>query len=227
MLQPKELTPKQKIMAGLSDFLNSNRTVLLVILGILLAAVIAFAVGTEIRRSVLERTTRRVELAEELLSDMLNETDEERSASMAAELMKELDDIISDHPRLYAGQRALFIRANIWYLQENYEQSFEDFIKLAESFPESYLAPLSISYAAVAMEENLRPDKAIEAYERLIAAYPNTMHVPHSLFALGRLYEETGDGEKAKQYYNRLIDDHSSSNWTSLARNRIILLDSE
>ncbi|MFW6251199.1 MAG: tetratricopeptide repeat protein, partial [Alkalispirochaetaceae bacterium] len=55
----------------------------------------------------------------------------------------------------------------------------------------------------------------------------SSAQVPRALFALGRLSESADAYEEAASYYNRILDEYGESSWTTLARNRIIFLQTE
>lgn len=227
MSHQQELSPKQKFLAGLSGFLIKNRIALLSLAGLIVVLLIAFAIGSAITEESIEKSTLKIEAAEEKLSEYLSAGEDDDVGALAVELFAELSAIIDAHPRHYAGQRALFLRGSFLFFQENFKEAYDDFMGVVEQFPTSYLAPLSLVYGAISMEEHDQPGKAIEAYRRILEEYSGSMEIPRTLFALGRLSEQESDAEGAKGYYNQLIDDYSSSNWTKMARNRIIWLDSQ
>jgi TolA-binding protein len=103
----------------------------------------------------------------------------------------------------------------------------EAFQTLASRFPRSYLAPLALLYAGVSYEELGDAKQALASYQRLQQRYRDSYLLPRALFSVGRLLEVEGDSAGALKAYNELEDDHPDSNWTKVARNRIILLKTE
>ena len=83
---------------------------------------------------------------------------------------------------------------------------------------------MSLFNAAVAFEELDEPDKALANYKMITDIYSDNYLLPHAFFSLGRLYEQKKEYDLALSIYNRLEDDYSASNWTKIARNRIIAL---
>ena len=98
---------------------------------------------------------------------------------------------------------------------------------LAERWPTSYLAPLSIFNAAVALEEAGEADAAREHLARLVADWDDDVLVPRALFSIGRMAEQRADYEAAREWYARVTDDHGGSSWATAVRNRLIALETQ
>jgi TolA-binding protein len=140
----------------------------------------------------------------------------------ARELEQLIEEILSRYPRQYAAQRAIFIRANLAFENEQWPEAADQYRALAKSFPKSYLAPLSLFNAAVSYEQADDLEQGIAAYRDLSEQFADNFLVPHALFSMGRLYEVNEDYQSAFEVYNRLEDEFPLSNWTKMGRNRII-----
>jgi tetratricopeptide (TPR) repeat protein len=223
MHKPQAETPKQKILNKLSIFIQHNRTFLLVVLITIIVGVITFAVVSEIIGKRAGDSTYMVEQVQKDYESWSIEESEEQKQELENFILDRTEEIITTYPRLYAAQRAHFIRGNLFFEKEMWEESVAEFVLLADTFPRSYLAPISLVNAAVALEENGSPDKAIEFYQRISDTYRDTfVGIPEALFSLGRMHEQQNDYAAAQEVYEDLEDNFSSSNWTKLARNRII-----
>ena len=77
-------------------------------------------------------------------------------------------------------------------------------------------------YAGACYEELGDAKKAREAYERVKSRYRDSYLAAQAMFSSGRLLETDGEFTGALAAYNQLEEEHPDSNWTKLARNRII-----
>ncbi|MEW5816501.1 MAG: tetratricopeptide repeat protein [Spirochaetota bacterium] len=225
-MQPgQEITPKEKLLSKIALLIQKNRVVFLVILVLFIGSLIGYAVYSEVTKGIIAKSTLMVEQAQKDYTDWLNEKEETKKATLEEAVKSSLNTILMKYPRLYAGQRALFIRANMAYEKKEWSSAIEDYTKLAKVFPASYLAPLSLENASISYEEAGNLDKAIETYNLINQKYGQSYPaIPKVIFFLGRLYEEKKDYKQAAVQYNNLIDNYAASSWTKLARNRIIYL---
>jgi TolA-binding protein len=215
---------KPRFVDRLTDFLHRYRVVLLVTLIVLVVFVVAYFSWSELHKRTRERSTLMAERAQELYEQWLQAEERE---SLEQELEQLIDQIVDRYPRQYAAQRAFFIRGNVAFENEQWQQAADSYQALADSFPEAYLAPLSLFNAGAAYEQADELDQAIAAYQAVAEEHPESFLVPHALFSLGRLYEAREEFENAFQMYDRLEDEYPLSNWTKIGRNRIIELEIE
>ena len=209
----------------LTSIVHSLRYILLGVLGALVVLIITWAIVIEVRSNRTESATVLAERAQERLDEWIDEEDEEKKAIIAEELQGTLLSIIDTYPRLYATQRAYHIQGSFLFRSEQWEVAANSFLDLAEKFPKSYLAPISIVNAAVSYEEAEQDVRALETYRRIIDEFAEVSpEIPRVLFSLGRLSETVGTTQQALEYYTRLVDEYSTSSWTNLARDRIIYL---
>lgn len=225
MQHTKEPTLKEKFLNGLSDFIRQNRIILSILFGALIVGIITFAVISEVTKNRLSGSTRHIETVQEKYDSWLGAETEENTATLEKEILEETEAVINKYPKLYAAQRAYFIRADLFFEKENWEKAIENYKTIRLQFPQSYLAPISLVNAAAAAEESGDRAGAIEIYNDLLEQYRETFPgTAEALFSLGRLYEQNGDFLAASRTYEDLEDNFSSTNWTKLARNRIIKL---
>jgi len=215
---------KPRLVERLAVFLQKYRIVLLVILIALILLVVVYFGWSEWNKRTLERSSLMAERAGRMYEQWLGESDESAQSSIQQELGELIDQILQRYPRQYAAQRARFIRANLAFENEQWQEAAESYSSVAESFPKSYLAPLSLFNAGVAYEQMDDLDQAIAAYQTVVEKHEESFLVPHALFSLGRLYEAQEEYESAFQLYDRLEDGYPLSNWTKMGRNRIIEL---
>lgn len=235
MQQPgREKTKKEQFLDSLAGFLQKNRIFFLSFLIAIALFFIIFAIASEVKNRRIEESTIMVEELQkqfEKWSENMDKEEAEQPEDMGEtdkELIAEADSILEKYPNLYAAQRALYIKGNVYYKKSEWSSAAEVFILLQERFPKSYLAPIALHIAAIASEEMDEIDRALKLHNQIISSYASMYpDTPRSIFTIGRLYEHKEQYEEAKEQYNTLINEYTSSNWTKLARDRIIYLQSK
>ena len=150
---------------------------------------------------------------------------EERD-SISAELQSELADIIGSIRRGYPALRALMISGELAYQEERYDEAKEYFLRAADEFPRTYFAPVALMNAAVTSEKVEKIDRSIELYQRVVDSYKDTFQgVPRALLNIGRLYESQNNMNAAVIAYEQLAADFDGSEWSKLARTRLIQIE--
>ena len=234
-MQQKELTVKQIFLNSLSSFLSSRGKILVTLLIILFLIIIGIAVYTEINSSIVEKSTILIEEMEEKYTSEFSkftENDDDQKKIEKKEMMENiissLDDIIKKYSNYYAGQRALYLKGEIYFSDNQYEKALENYSIIINKYKKSYLAPISLNNIAVCHEELGDKDLAIENYKKLVELYSNDFpDISHVLFSIGRLYELKEDFKNALEYYSMLGDKYADSDWTVFSKNRIIYLKGE
>jgi len=224
MLNPKEMTTKAKFMEKFSQFLLRNRVLLWSLLISIAVLITGYFIWFEWNKHTIENSSLLAEDAQGLYQEWSTEEDQNRKNEIEEELLEALNLVIRKYPHQYAAERALFIKGNLFFEKENWDDAAKAYLDLAHSFANGYLAPLSLFNAAVAYEELNEPDNALANYKLITENYSDNYLLPHALFSLGRIYEQKEEYDLAFSSYNRLEDDYSASNWTKIARNRIIEL---
>ncbi len=220
----REMESKPRITTRLADFIQRNRILFLVVMIVLIVFVVGYFSYTEWQRRARENSTVMAEKAQELYQSWQDATDESKKQGYEQDLVASLEQILRRYPHQYAAQRALFIRGELSYAREQYDQAAQAFTDLQGRFQKSYLAPIALVNAAVSREQEDKGEQALELYRRLVSEYKDSYLVPHALFSIGRLSEAADDIPAAVEVYNRLRDEHPLSSWTKMARNRIIEL---
>lgn len=228
MSQNHEKTEKIALKSKLSLAIQKNSKILLGALSIIVLVVIGLLIFNSQQLKNLENYTQQIEVIQDDYAGLSILTDENEKIESEKEILINLDTLIESSPKNYALQRALFIRANIYYNNKDWDKSIKDFKLIASDFSNSYLSPISLINAASAFEESNRIDEAIETYQSVILNYSTiSPEIPNIYFSIGRLYEQKEDTKSALVEYNNLVDTFPDSNWTNLARSRIIYLESK
>jgi len=223
-----EKTEKTSLKQKLSLLIHRNSKILLGLLLIIVITVVGLLIFNSVQIKNLEKYTREIEIIQDSFSELSILTDDIEKKEAVNTILSQIETLISNSPKNYALQRALFIKGNIYFQIQEWDKSAEAFSNLAADFPNSYLAPISLVNKAIVLEESNKTDQAIETYQLLIEKYSSVSpDIPNSYFSLGRLYEQNKDNKAALIEYNNLVDIFPDSNWTNLARSRIIYIESK
>ncbi len=221
----REPSGSENFLQRLSATVYTLRYVLIGVLIALVVLIITWAIFIAIRSNRIESSTVLVEIAQDKLDAWVDAEDDENKTAIANDLQKALLTVIDTYPRLYAAQRAYQIQGSLFFRTNQWDLAAQSFLDLADAFPKSYLAPISIVNAAVSYEEAEKFGLALETYRRVLDEFASVSpEIPRVLFSLGRLSESVGTKQQALEYYTRLADEYASSSWTNLARDRIIYL---
>lgn len=215
---------KPTVLEMLSKLLVRHRIALIVLVVVIAVVFVGLFVVLEISSS---RTEKSLVLVEELQTSYGKwlVLDEDQRLSGFDTLVSEIDEIVGSYPREYAAQRAIYLHARGLTELQRWSEASERYIDLADRFPDSYLAPISLTQAAVAAENHDDRELALEILNRLVDIYDSeSAEIPRALFSIGRISEGMDRIVEAAESYNRLIDDYPGSSWTNLARDRIITL---
>lgn len=205
-------------------FLNRHRTTIMITIGVIVVAVVALVVVLTVQNSRTERALTAVDELQQDFDDWL-QSDPDEQAEAYETLAEDVAAIIDGYSGTYAAARARLVDARALVELERWDEAAQTYLEVADTMPESYLAPVSLMDAAIALEHAGDPEGALEIHRRIADEYDGeTAEVPRALFSIGRLSEQSDRVADAADAYRRLIDDYPASSWTNLARNRIITL---
>lgn len=210
--------------ARFSRFLQSNRSLFLVIIIAVGVALVGFVAYSEIHKARLDRSLSLVEQAQSDFDNWKSASDAKKP-DLEKPLLQSLAGIIKNYPRLYSAQRALFLRGSFYYEKKDWKQAQSNFATLAKRFPTSYLAAVSLIDAGAASENGNDMTTATSDYQKVADMKGSDVsEKPLAILSLGRIAEQQKSYTDAKKYYDQLVNDYPSSDWTNLARDRIISL---
>ncbi len=222
----KEISKKESFLIALSNFLQKNRIVFIVIIVVLIVGLIGFTVARESIQKRIEKSTKIAEELQEKYQKWATEVDEAKKEVLRDDCFSLVDRILKKYPKQYAAQRAQFVSGNIYFEEEKWEEAAETYQEVFNIYEDSYLSPIALNNASVAYENMGETDGAIEMLTLITENYKNTfIDIGKVYFSKGRLYESRELFEEAKTAYNILVDEYPNNNWTKLARNRIIALE--
>ena len=234
-MQPAQQTPggRQSITDiplrhRINNFLSATVSRFRIILLAVLIAAAAFLVGyfiyNEIAKKLTADSTVLAESAQDLYNKWQAESDTARKGALEKQLMDQLNVLTGRYARQYGGQRALFIRADLYYQEKSWDNAGKDYQTLAAHFPESYLAPISLFNAGACREEKGDVDGALKLYTKVSQDYQDSPVAPRAMFDAARLDEQKNAFDDAQKMYNQVDSLYPTSAWDKLAKNRLIEL---
>lgn len=222
--QAQQESPKNRVMEAVTVFLTKYRKpILFVIVGIAVV-VVGLIVILSVQNARNEAALEAVETLQQEFGEWISLETEEQEAALA-DLSDQAAEIIDTYPGTYAAARARIVEARAFFELERWIDAGERFLEVAENEPDTYLAPVSLMDAAVALENGGQSERAMELHRRIVDEYEDaSAEAPRALFSIGRIHESADRIAEAAEAYRQLIDDYPASSWTNLARNRIITL---
>ncbi len=220
-----EITGKDKILNSLNSFLSNYSKIIIIFSVLIVIAVSSIAVSINFKSGKNEESALAIEKIQTDYSNLLSEKDGDLSDDDIKKIIDSLDSLIKEYPSFYAGQRAVFMKGNIYFARKEYEKSSESFKAYAERYSDTYLAPIALYNSGVCSEELGNYDEALKTYESVKDKYSDSYpDIPGILFSIGRLSESSENYDKALKSYSEIVDNYSNSGWTNFARDRIIYL---
>jgi tetratricopeptide (TPR) repeat protein len=139
----------------------------------------------------------------------------------------DMDVFIMENMGMDSSTEALayYSQAELLVFQNRFAESFIKLDSLRKAFPDHSLED-DIYYLKAQVFRKIRQyDKAIEAYEKIVANYSDQIRADNALFEMAGLYEgPLKDKEKAKGLYEKLFTDFSGSTLAVEARKRFRIL---
>ncbi len=225
-MQPATANDHEKRSIGviLSGFIHNWRYALWAVLGLAAAFLVGYFIWSEVSKKLASDSIMAMEKVEDQYDTWKSESDTAKKTALETDLLAALDGLISRYPRQYGGQRGLFMRADVYVSGKLWDKAAQDYKDLAARFPGSYMAPMSLFNAGACLEETGDTDGALALYLQIGKDYRDFALAPRAIFNAGRLQEKKSAFEDAKASYAGLEADFPDSEWTKLAKNRIIAL---
>jgi TolA-binding protein len=225
--QPGQQVPQEPLRRRINHFLARTLDRFRVALLVIILAAAAFLVGYfiygEISKKLAYDSTALAEAAQSNYDAWQAESDAAKKATLAKDLLAQLGTLVSRYPRQYGGQRGLFLRADVHYADKAWDEALKDYQALADHFPKSFLAPISLFNAGICAEEKGDTGAALGLYVRA-EGYKDSTVAPRAMFNAGRLQEGKQDWAAAQKTYESIDTSYGQSVWNKLAKNRLIQL---
>jgi outer membrane protein assembly factor BamD len=112
---------------------------------------------------------------------------------------------------------------------KQYSKAVEEFMTIVENAPYNDYAPLALMNISLIAEKQNRPEEAIDALDRLINYYPQSMLAPDAYYNLAQTYAnlvkgseyDQGSTRQAISYYEDFLILFPKSNFTGEVESRI------
>jgi tetratricopeptide (TPR) repeat protein len=136
-----------------------------------------------------------------------------------------LSRLIEDYDGTDAADQGLFLLANIYFQQQNYDQAREYFEKFVDAYNGSNIL-LSSGYAGLAACEEADKNymEAASLYEQAAETAPDFPEADNQLFLAGLCYKKAGDIDKAKSIFEELAEESEKSSRKKDAESQLVLL---
>ena len=211
----------------IGDFIQRSRFLFIGLGVTILVALLAIAVVTQVRAS----GDRSAALAMDALVRDGNswgaESDATKKADLEKKLIAGLDNMIAKHRGSVWAQQAWDMKATMAESRKDWAEAEKDWMEASKILPGSFIAPVSLQNAAAAAEELGANDRAAAHWKAFVDGYAGkAAGIPHAWFALGRLAEESKDYTSAIVDYEKIAANWPDSDWTKLAKDRILTLKS-
>ncbi len=206
----------------ISHFVEKYRTIVIVF-SLLIVAVVTFLFVNDLNTQNLNmQTSVAIEKIEQTYSEW-EIAEEGVKATSEAGLIVVLDEAAQKDGAL--KQFALYYKARYSFQKKLFNEAYDLFLQSASVLEASFLSPSAVYLAAVSAENANEIEKAKALYNQISSgdSEKNTF-VPRALFSMGRILESEKKYKEAESFYQQVVDKFNVSNWTKLAKNRIIFL---
>jgi tetratricopeptide (TPR) repeat protein len=230
--KPKIIVPdkvdEKNFVDNVSDFIGKHKIVFIAAAAAVVAALLFIGIFSIVSNSVANSSARAMEQARDKITAYSAESDAAKKANLEKALVGDLDAVVKKWPASFSAQEALFSEASLYASKKDWANSEKAALAAAAKLPKTYLAPLAMELAAVAAEEQSKPDVAMDDYSKLIAQYKaDAPNLPHAYFSIARIKEGKSDWKGALADYDKLVSTYPDSDWAKLAKDRQIYLKSK
>jgi tetratricopeptide (TPR) repeat protein len=218
--------------SGLKDnvvqFIQKFRIFLLIIVALIVIGIVSAIAVEEITKSSIASLSAMIEQLDASNSAVGGAKTEDEKKNLQSDFDNAFKKATESFKGTFAEQRAFFLQGNQLFSEKKFADAEQAFYKSYTVLPKSYLAPVALMNSAFAAEEARGSDKAVELLKKLCTEFDKkTALVSRAWFNVGRISEERQKWADAKDAYQKIIDTAATSNWTKLAKDRIIYLKAE
>lgn len=216
---------EKNFVQKISDFISKNRVVFISVVGAILGIIIIAGAYSIVSNSIANNSSRAMEEVRTKIASWNSETDTAKKTDLESGLLDDLDKVAKKWPNSFAAQEALFTKSSLYAFKKDWANAEAASLEAAKKLPKTYLAPIALESAAVAAEEQGKADVALEYYNKIISQYKaDTPNLAHAYFSVARLSEAKSDWKAALDNYGKLLSSFADSDWTKLAKDRVIYL---
>jgi tetratricopeptide (TPR) repeat protein len=219
----KAKTEELSAAVKITDFIQNNRGMLIVLLAVVVIGVAGFIAFYTVRNVLQKNAVVKYEEFERRLEE-LGDPGELAGSDELKTLQEEINAFAASSFG-YAAGKAYSLSGSIYAAGKNWKEAEESWLASSQKADRLYLAPLSLYNAAAAAEEQGKLDTAIEYYGRTLTYSGLFPAAVRAQFSIGRLYEKQNNKEAAIEAYRTVIEKWPNDPyWTNFAHSRIISL---
>ena len=217
------------------DFIQKNRKVIFITLGILVFMFIGLIAFIYISDAVNKRDIAEIEEINDRYNKLFpGDADfynaEDFSTADAEALLADLKTFTEKSSPIFssafASSRAWSLIGQIYSVRKDWPRAEEAWLNTARVGSKTYLGPVGFFNAAVAAEEQGKLEQAIELLQNSLSHSFEFPAAPRAQFSIGRLYEQLGNSSAAIEAYRTvLINWPGMTAFSNLARSRIIAIE--
>lgn len=208
----------------LNEFLEKNRKVLWTVLGIIVAAVIAYVVIDVCASKAAAKGLEAIDTISYTLTKDSNKLEEDEVEARRTTALNDLAPYTKKGG--VVGVRANMLCADLEYQTKNYQAALDYWKATAEKGKKSYTAPIAYYNIGSCYEALNDNDSAAEYYKKA-ADFEGYILALHAQFSYGRVLEAKGDYAEAAEVYARMNDFNPDDTWAKLAKTRLLTLQIE
>ena len=226
MKKDKEISRAEKLAQKTDAFLGSNKKILVIILVVVLLILVGVGIGTAIYSKNINSKYDELYNLEQSYSSLivLDESSNEYNTAVS-EFESEAEAFLQGNKiDSFLGARATLLLADVKFLEENWTESYELYLAVAEAHDDDYYGPLCYINAAVAAENNSDSNEALRLYTYVWDTYGVTCpQAPQALFNQARLEYANGSTDVARSIFEQLTSEFPNSSYTAIAESWLLM----
>ncbi|HOX18284.1 MAG TPA: hypothetical protein PKW82_07490 [Spirochaetales bacterium] len=217
------------LAAKLNDFLRRNRVAAFAVLVTLVVGIAGVAVWSVVSEAADAKAALAVEAADASFAAWTSAPDAAAKSDLEATLRAELEALSARYGTDWPGLHAELLAARMVAEAGKWAEAESLYAALARKAPAtSHVGPAAYRYAADAAERAGANDRAATLLNEFLAAWEGKAPgAERAHLALLRLAEAVRDYAAAREQYEVMVSRYPDSDWTKLAANRILYLESQ
>ncbi|MBU4288534.1 MAG: tetratricopeptide repeat protein [Proteobacteria bacterium] len=201
------------------EFLTKYKFPLLSAGGVIFAVIIVIS-------SVYYYSDRAENKASVMLTNSLTKYEKIKTEQGAVKAYQEVADdfnrILENRWGKDSAKLATVMYANICYNAGDFDTATELYNKALSVFENNPFIKNLILNGLAYSQEGKKDYNTAAKYLEMIMSEPDDTNKDETLFNLGRLYALMGNKEKSAEAFNKIITDYKDSNYTDLAKEKVV-----
>lgn len=207
------------------NFIQNHRMAIFAVLGGLIVAALGLGIYIEVSKNFAMGEVQKIEYLSKQMQEWTSLPEGEKKTSLAQEIESLLATEEGSFGYEYARAQFYFSAGQYWSVKKDWEKAAQAFRQVGEKASGSYLAGVALLNLQQASEEMGKVEEALAALNLFLEKYKdNGVLAPQAYFAKARLLDSQGKTEEAAAAFQALVEAYPESDWTNLAKVRIIQL---